>query len=178
MEPIGPLMREHRRIERLVSLMQDKAAGFSKGEVNANFLEKAVDFIRTYADRCHHGKEEDILFEELKDKPLSEEHGEILDELIKEHEMARNLTSQLDEAREKFISGEEKAAEVIGETMQMLVALYESHIEKEDENFFHPVMEYFSEEERSEMLERFAKFDGSLIHEKYDKIVDELEGSP
>jgi len=35
------------------------------------FIDTAVDFIRTYADRCHHGKEEDIRFRELKKKPIA-----------------------------------------------------------------------------------------------------------
>jgi len=36
-------------------------------------------------------------------------------------------------------------------------------------------MEYFSKEEKNAMLEEFWDFDRRLIHERYGKIVDDLE---
>jgi len=69
MLPIGPLMIEHRLIERMIKLM-DKASKKMQKQDNAdlNFIDIAVDFIKIYADRCHHGKEEDILFKALTKK--------------------------------------------------------------------------------------------------------------
>jgi len=66
MKPIGPLMREHRLIERMIALMGREIEQINaSGKVNTGFLMVAVDFIRTYADRTHHGKEEDILFRSI-----------------------------------------------------------------------------------------------------------------
>jgi len=66
MLPLGPLIIEHRLIERVIGFMKKHVASFhNKREVNPEFLETAVDFTRTYADSCHHGKEEDILLTEL-----------------------------------------------------------------------------------------------------------------
>ena len=62
--PIGPLMREHRLIERMVKLMEEEMRKISETkEINPDFIDVAINFVRTYADKCHHGKEEDILFE-------------------------------------------------------------------------------------------------------------------
>jgi len=62
-------MIEHRLIERMLSVFKkvlDKIE--SEHEVDPVFVDIAVDFIRMYADRTHHGKEEDILFRELNKK--------------------------------------------------------------------------------------------------------------
>ncbi|MGD9676204.1 MAG: hemerythrin domain-containing protein, partial [Candidatus Bipolaricaulia bacterium] len=72
MQARGPLMIEHRLIERMIALVSHAVAGIqSSGEVDPLFVDLAVDFIRTYADRTHHGKEEDILFRNLDRKGLS-----------------------------------------------------------------------------------------------------------
>jgi hemerythrin-like domain-containing protein len=58
MLPIGPLMIEHRLIERMVRLMALELVKIKDaGEFDASFIDTAVDFLRTYADRCHHGKD-------------------------------------------------------------------------------------------------------------------------
>ena len=64
-------MREHRVIERVIALLRDELGNIARtGKVDLPLLDFAIDFFKTYADRCHHGKEEDILFRELKKKPL------------------------------------------------------------------------------------------------------------
>ena len=67
MKPIGPLMWEHRLIEQMVVLLRGEIDRItSRKTVNVILVEQAVDFFRTYADRTHHGKEEDILFRRLE----------------------------------------------------------------------------------------------------------------
>lgn len=59
MLPVAPLMIEHRLIERIIPHMMREMHRIEKdGEPDPVFIEKAVDFFRTYADRTHHGKEE------------------------------------------------------------------------------------------------------------------------
>ncbi len=149
MMPIGPLMIEHRLIEKMIGVIDAGLPGIEREAViKAGFVETMVDFIRTYADRCHHGKEEGILFRELKKKKISHEHRHIMNELIEEHAWGRKTTASLAE-------------------------FYPKHIEKEDRRFFRPVMDYFSQEERDAMLREGWEFDQKLIHEKYRGAVEE-----
>ncbi len=69
MMPIGPLMIEHTLIERMIAIAK-MGPGRLENERKADpaFIDDVVDFVRSYADRCHHGKEEDILFRELAKK--------------------------------------------------------------------------------------------------------------
>ena len=67
MLPIAPLMIEHRLIERMIRLMgreiarirDNIAVGQEFAFVDAKLIDTAVDFMKTYADQVHHGKEED-----------------------------------------------------------------------------------------------------------------------
>ena len=176
MKPIGPLMREHRLIERMVALMDKELARIGEeNDVNTSFIEVAVDFFRSYADRTHHGKEEDILFRELGRKQLSPEHKKVMDELIAEHVSGRKTVASLNSARVRYTQGNAGALRDIKACLQELVRFYPTHIEKEDKHFFYPSMEYFSRQEQDDMLEEFREFDRKLVHEKYQGIVKELE---
>ena len=176
MLPIGPLMIEHRLIERMIKVMDLEASRIEKeGVLNLVFIEKAVDFIRTYADRCHHGKEEGILFRELEEKNLSKEHKKIMGELVEEHKLGRELTGSLSKAREMAAGGNHSQVVAIVELMKKLVGFYPKHIEKEDKHFFMPVMGYFTDSEKESMLKVGYEFDQQLIHNKYRGIVEEFE---
>jgi hemerythrin-like domain-containing protein len=156
MMPIGPLMKEHRLIERMVRLMERELRRTSeKNQANTGFIDVAVDFIRTYADRCHHGKEEDILFRDLAKKQLSAEHERVMNELLEEHVLARKTTGRLHSAKESYLQCDAHALSGIVDSMQDLIELYPAHIEKEDKHFFVPCMGYFSDQERSHMLKEF-----------------------
>ncbi|RKY30879.1 MAG: cation-binding protein [Candidatus Omnitrophota bacterium] len=173
MMPIGPLMIEHRLIERMIKIMQAKMENISKeGKVDPDFVDTAVDFIRTYADRCHHGKEEDILFRDLAKKNISDEHQRIMQELIEEHKMGRNNVKKLVEAKKKYVQGNKDALIDIVSNMEMLVKFYPKHIEKEDKHFFLPCMDYFNDAEKGVMLNEMREFDRNMIHEKYAKVVE------
>jgi hemerythrin-like domain-containing protein len=103
MKFIGPLMWEHRIIEKMVDVLRNEIKTITeKSDVNVVLIEQAVDFFRTYADRTHHGKEEDILFRDLSKKVLSPEHQTIVDELIEEHVTARKMVGELLEAKERY----------------------------------------------------------------------------
>jgi hemerythrin-like domain-containing protein len=176
MLPIGPMMIEHRLIERMIKVMESKLREIKTGgKADPVFIETAVDFIRTYADRCHHGKEEDILFRKLKKKAISQEHEKVMVELIEEHKEGRKVTAKPVEANERDLAGDSKALEDILQCMQTLVDFYPRHIEKEDKHFFIPVMRYFSKDEQDAMLKEGYAFDQGLIHEKYRHIVERGE---
>ena len=174
--PIGPLMKEHRLIERMIRIMSVELEKIKKDtKIVPAFIDTAVDFIRIYADKCHHGKEEDILFRDLAKRKISDEHQRIMQELIKEHKMGRNNVKKLVEAKEKYVQGNKDALKDIVSNMETLVKFYPKHIEKEDKHFFLPCMDYFTDQEKDKMLNEMWEFDRNMIHEKYIKIVENLE---
>jgi hemerythrin-like domain-containing protein len=176
MMPIGPLMIEHRLIEKMVELLRAEFERIKDGGgMDPVFIEEAVDFFRTYADRTHHGKEEDILFTALEEKELKPEHQKVMDELVEEHIYAREQVKALLSARNGYLEGVEDELESIVNILENLIELYPSHIEKEDKRFFIPVMDYFTDEEKDKMLEEFYRFDRKMIHEKYEKVIEKYQ---
>ena len=176
MMPIAPLMIEHRLIERMVRRIGLERLKLQRGgELDAVFLLEAIDFMRAYADRCHHGKEEDILFSELERRPMSAELKRTMEGLAQEHVLARELVSKMAELREQYLGGDEFAAEKAANVLGRIADLYPKHIEKEDKEFFLPVMELFTKEDQATMLERFYEFDRNLIHERYQRLVNKWE---
>jgi hemerythrin-like domain-containing protein/rubredoxin len=176
--PVGPLMIEHRLIERMIALLDKHVKDASApAQIDLSLIEKGIDFLRSYADRCHHGKEEDILFKALELKILTEDEKRIFDELVEEHAIARATVKSLASARDNAASGNSDAFGEITRLVAKIGQLYPAHIEKEDKRFFIPVMEYFTKAEQDEMLTQFAEFDRQLIREKYQNIVASLENS-
>lgn len=164
-------------IERIVPLLKKQARRIDHdGVVDASFVEKAADFFRVYADRTHHGKEEDILFKALEAKKLSPEHRRTMRELVEEHVHARATVKRLLDARLDWLQGDRKALSVVKETLLELSEFYPAHIEKEDKRFFLPVMDYFTEAELDMMLEEFNEFDGGMIHWRYQRLLEDLGG--
>ena len=175
MMPVGPLMIEHRLIEKMLILVNKVLIKIEKQEiVDPVFVDTVVDFIRTYADRTHHGKEEDILFRELEKKNMSDDNRRIMNELIEEHIWGRNITRELIEANARYRRGENSALSIITAKLSTLVDFYPKHIAKEDKVFFPASRAYFSEEEDQALLRAFYEFDRNMIHEKYQTLVREL----
>jgi hemerythrin-like domain-containing protein len=176
MKPRGPLMKEHRVIECMIDLMRDEVQRIKKKKtVDPRFIDTAVDFIRTYADRTHHGKEEYIMFRDLAEVTMSDEHHSMMEDLIKEHVFARNLVKRLVDANIRYVEGQKDAVDEIIQHVDTLVDFYPEHIRKEDEEFFPAAEEYMSEEIQRGMLEEFDEFDKTMIHEKYENVVNNLK---
>ena len=159
---INVLIEEHIVIRKMIF--------FLNKWVNANDFSqknKIIDFFKIYADKCHHGKEEKILFKALKDKKLSKKDRLTFKELLLEHKIGRKLIKKLTVC--KSIQG---ARIIIDE----LMALYIMHIDKENNHFFLPCLTYLDEREKSQILKKFEIADKKMKKEKikYEKMVDKL----
>jgi hemerythrin-like domain-containing protein len=183
MLPIAPLMIEHRLIERMIRLMGQEIARIRDNIavsqefafVNAKLIDAAVDFMKTYADQVHHGKEEDLLFTALQEKPLSPEHRQVMQELLEDHRWGRQTVAALLAAKNEYLAGKIAALNQVLENLASLAEFYPKHIEKEDKNFFLPVMAYFTAQEKEALLARMVEFDQKFIHAKYQKILADWE---
>jgi hemerythrin-like domain-containing protein len=176
MKPIGPLMIEHRLIERAIGLLKAAANRMrTPRTVDIAFPDDLLDFFRTYADMIHHGKEEEILFRELARKEISEEHRGIMNGLIAEHAYARSAIGGIGRDNVRLRAGDSDALGHMLAQIDELLEMYPRHIETEDKHFFFPVLAYFSRDEQDSMLDEFWEFDKRMIHEKYRRLIEALE---
>lgn len=181
MKPAGILMIEHRLIEKVLALVGGEIENIEERlSIDKLFLKSVIDFIRTYADRIHHGKEEDILFRDLKTKAMDAHDTAMMAELDEDHIVARHVVSELIQAENRYFDGDKSQLEVIKQRLTFLVEFYPVHIAKEDKDFFIKTQRYFTAEEISRMLEEFNAFDSGMDKEKYNQLYEtmkeELEG--
>lgn len=176
MMPIGPLMIEHRLIERMIEIVHGEVRRFQENrQADPLLIDTIADFIRVYADRTHHGKEEGILFRDLAKKELSDKDRSVMLELVAEHEYTRSLVGDLVLANGAYLQNRNEAFEVVLERLTSLVVFYPQHIAKEDKVFFPACMRYFARQEQDAMLAEMWEFDRSMIHEKYRAVVERLQ---
>jgi hemerythrin-like domain-containing protein len=175
MQVRGPLMVEHRLIEKMLKHVKKVLSQIEEQHaVDPVFVDTVVDFIHTYADRTHHGKEEDILFRVLKKKKLADADSLMMSDLIKEHIFGRKITGELIKANARYKEGDKSSLSEIAAKLGTLVDFYPKHIEKEDKLFFLSLQAYLSKEDEQAVISEFWEFDRKMIHEKYDRLYQEL----
>ena len=176
MKPIVPLKTEHGIIDQMIKLARDETLKIAtKDAFNPAFIDTLVDFLRTYADDTHHGKEEDILFRDLRDKDLSPEDRQLMEELMQEHVHARETVGELVAAKDEVLQGDQEALETVVRKLAELIELYPEHIRKEDDVFFPASMTYFTASEQEAMMEEMHEADRQMIHQKYQSVVQRLK---
>ena len=83
------LVHEHKLILRMLAVLERNALATAAGTYsNYRFYLDGVDFIRNYADRYHHAKEEDVLFEALVKNGMPRENSPVA-AMLMEHEQGR-----------------------------------------------------------------------------------------
>lgn len=179
MQPIGPLMHEHRLIERMIALMGRELERLNRGEEpDLRFIDHSTDFFRYFADACHHGKEDQFLFPAALAKPdLEERYRKLTGRLQREHVYARSLTQRLEKAASgRHAGGGAESVQAIRDALHRIVQFYPRHIATEDKEYFHQVMDCFDKDEQQAMLLEFDKVEKRVLHERYREMVQEHEG--
>src|SRR5512142_1084963 len=88
-KPAEDLIAEHRGILLMLKVMEKIAGRMKRGEtLDEEHLRKMVEFLRNFVDKCHHGKEEGILFPEIAKTAA---HVGTVNELLGEHMTGRDL---------------------------------------------------------------------------------------
>jgi len=175
LELIGLLMKEHRLIEKIGTPIETELKYIlHQNKVHTSFIYDAIDFFRTYVDRFHHGKEENILFLELKKKELEPMHHQILTELEEEHKIARRTVEKIYIDIDRWRNGDNQALTSISVNLKKLIELYPGHIEKEDKHFFFPCQNYFTREEREKILQAGYNFNQEFTYINYKDRINTL----
>lgn len=172
------LVEEHKLIKRMIDVLEKAANSLENGnEINPIIFEQAADFIRNFADKFHHAKEEDILFKEMIKKGMPEKDSPIEAMLI-EHEQGRNFVKGIIKATGELKKGDEKATAEIVKNARGYTELLREHIDKED-NILYPLAERMlaGEEDRikKEFEEAELKKGGEATVKKYKGIAMSLE---
>ena len=172
------LEAEHRVIQKMVAGMSVLAEQIEGGEpVDVSLLESIVVFLRTFADRLHHGKEESFLFPALIRRGVPSQ-GCPIGGLTMEHQKGRVMVGELADAIRGYDAGEPPARGNLVKSLRALVAFYPNHIWKEDYLLFPLAGKVLTPEDQQELMDKFETVERELgldVHEGFDKVAAELE---
>jgi hemerythrin-like domain-containing protein len=173
------LMSEHRVIERVLAALEDAADQVEAGQpVRPALFIDAADFVRGFADGCHHQKEEGVLFKTMAARGVPVDGGP-LGVMLAEHEMGRQLTRGMRDAAQRWQTGDEAARADVVRDARSYVALLRQHIMKEDNVLFPMADRTIPPDEYDQVMAGFEHVEhaetGPGVHEKYLALADRLE---
>jgi hemerythrin-like domain-containing protein len=117
----------------MITLLERNASRTATGYYsNWQFYLDGVDFIRNYADRFHHAKEEDVLFEALVKNGMPHENSPVA-AMLMEHDQGRAYVGAMENAAREALAGQSGREATIAENALAYAELLRGHISKEDE---------------------------------------------
>lgn len=169
---IEVLMGEHRLIEAVLGSLETYAAGIRAGEAPLHeVIGEYASFLRGFADTCHHGKEEDILFLRMAERGFSREQGPLA-VMYHEHELGRaHVQGMLDLAQSAEPGN--RASVLLLEHADAYVPLMRQHILKEDNVLYPLALQVLTAPELDAMNVQFEAFEAGLHADgSYDRLRD------
>lgn len=186
MEATNILSSEHRVIENVLDSLDAGVVRLKAGEdFRPGFFIQAADFIKGFADGCHHMKEEGVLFKEMVERGVPVENGPI-GAMLFEHEKGRGYTRQIRLAAEHLQSGDPSAKHDLIDAALGYTNLLRAHIYKEDNMLFPLADKVIPVADQAAVLEGFERVEheetGEGVHEKYLALAQalalEVQGQP
>jgi hemerythrin-like domain-containing protein len=136
MKATDELRKEHEGILLMLQIVEAVSRKIQQGErIDPEDLDKIVEFLSVFADKCHHGKEEDFLFPALEASGIPNKGGPI-GVMLEEHKIGRGLIAKLKDSLNLYRSGEENTTAEFTSAAGEYIELLRQHINKENNILF------------------------------------------
>jgi len=174
---LNELGKEHGGIQLMLRILEAVARRLEGGQPVAEAdLDAIVEFLSVFADKCHHGKEEEFLFPALQTLEIPGGR-ETIKVLLEEHRKGRGLIGAMKAAIVGLETGEASAKGKIVQAGRGYIDLLTRHIEKENQ-FFRTADGHLSEAEDNRLVAEFEKLELERIgpgkHEEFHALLDWL----
>lgn len=168
MKATQDLRKEHDAILYVLKLLEQMLQR-DDGESMLKYYNEVLYFLKTFADKCHHGKEEIYLFKELVDRRIRNEGGPV-GVMLEEHTQGREYIAQMGHSVEKKeLAGFKSAA-------LQYCELLRRHIDKENNVLFVMADKVLDEQAQDDLFEQFERYEkdviGHGVHEKLHAMID------
>ncbi len=179
MTPRQQLKDEHEGILLMLEILGKACERLEKKQkLNENHLEQMVDFFKIFADKCHHGKEEDLLFPELEKAGIPKERGPI-GVMLAEHVQGRGFIRGMGESLARLKRGEKNASADFAKNARDYITLLTQHIQKENNVLFPMGDRALPEAKKDELVEKFEDLERDRIglgtHEKFHELLHQFK---
>lgn len=181
MTPTEILKHEHQVILLVLGAAEREAGSIrSTGTMHADRVEQMLDFFPNFADRCHHAKEEKLLFVRMGERGVPIQGGPV-GVMLAEHDQGRAFVRAAREAFPQAQQGHAQAIAAVGDNLSGYVRLLQAHIYKENNVLFPMADQLFSPQDQEELAAAFDKVEaeeiGEGVHDKYHQLAHDLAES-
>jgi len=177
MKATQQLKDEHEGVKIMLNILEQVCQELEAGEsLNKEHFDGILEFLRVFVDKCHHGKEEDLLFPALiavgvpKEGPIAV--------MLHEHEMGRRYVKAMSEAYATYLAADKPTPKDIIQNGRSYISLLRDHIEKENNVLFVMADSCLSEKRQDELFEGFEKIEEERIgvgkHEQFHGLLEKL----
>jgi hemerythrin-like domain-containing protein len=178
MKATSELMKEHEGFMLMLGIMQKVVEQIEKNNLlDQTHQEQIVEFLKVFADKCHHGKEEDILFPELIKLGFSKDSGPVA-VMLHEHTIGRKYIKDMSEHFQAYKDGDGNALTMIADDMKKYIYLLTNHIQKENQILFPMVDKTLTAELQDRLFEKYEKLEKEVIgigrHEEFHNMLNNL----
>jgi hemerythrin-like domain-containing protein len=179
MTPTQDLKHEHDIVKHALQIMDKLCDRVETGEKpNVEHITKLLEFLREFVDKCHHAKEEELLFPTME-HAAGQQVKPMITQMLAEHETGRAHISGMKQAFADYKAGQPQAVSALIENARGYIMLLNSHIVKEDTILYEVADQILSPQQQQELAEGFetieAERTGPGKHEEYHQLIHYLE---
>lgn len=151
------LRNEHEAILHVFKILDAmRASDLQTGAEQIQFGGELVKFLKIFADKCHHGKEENYLFTALEQAGVPNANGPI-GQMLHEHQLGRQHIAEMGSAlAAKDLDGFKQAALAYQELLR-------EHIQKENDVLFVLADRLLDTQKQDELFEKFEEWEEKVV---------------
>jgi hemerythrin-like domain-containing protein len=176
--PTEILEDEHRLIIRVVNSLNIFAQTMEDGwEIEEEVFSDLIEFMRIFAEKWHHAKEEEALFPLLIKRGVPAT-GCPLAQLTLEHKKANNFVSEIVKFMELLRKGDPDARTKVIQGLRDLSSYYVNHIWNEDNMLFPMANRILKDDDQQMLLREFSHIDkkhGKPLHDHLENFAKRIE---
>lgn len=178
MQATDDLRHEHEAVRLMLGIMDEIAKKIDlETEIDKKDLVDMAEFLKIFVDRCHHGKEENILFPELESLGMPNEGGPI-GVMLEEHEKGRGYVREMNRTISDYASGNKASSADIAKNIRAYTRLMEQHIQKENDVLFEMTDKLLDEKKQEALFEKFEEHEEKVIgagkHEELHEMLEKM----
>jgi hemerythrin-like domain-containing protein len=182
MKAIQDLRMEHDAVRLTLKVLDRIAQKIERqGSLdNPQHVDQLLEFFVIFVDKCHHGKEEELLFPAMEQAGVARDKGPI-GVMLREHELGRECVQKMKTAFSRIKAGEPLAAKDFVSVAYAYISLLNQHIDKENNVLFPMAERQLSEATQADLSKGFERIEEQKIgvgkHEEFHKMIDQLENA-
>src|SRR3989339_927054 len=177
MKAIEQLKNEHEGIKMIFRVLRKMCESLKFGQtLDTDHFEGILEFFNIFVDKCHHGKEEELLFPAMVQAGIPKQGP--IEVMMSEHTAGRSHIKAIGRAFVEFKSGNIAISEALANECEQYISLMLDHIYKEN-NILYPMGESrFSKAIDEKLYQDFETLETERIgkgkHEVFHEMINRL----